>query len=116
MKPPSSASGGGAYGEHMKSGVAVVLYTLLRIAILIAVWFMFQLLTPIRGIWAIVAALLVSGAISLVVLNKPRDAVSIGVANFFGRINDRIEASKSAEDVDEDEPEGEQHTEDQQQQ
>jgi hypothetical protein len=100
----------------MKSGVAVVLYTVLRIAILIAVWFMFQLLTPLRGIWAIVAALLVSGAISLVVLNKPRDAVSIGVANFFGRINDRIEASKSAEDFDEDEPEGEQHTEDQQQQ
>jgi hypothetical protein len=105
-----------AYGEHMKPGVAVLVYTLLRIAMLVAVWFMFQLLTPLRGIWAIVAALLVSGAISLVVLNKPRDAVSIGVANFFGRINERIEASKTAEDIDEDEPEREQDTEGEQQQ
>ncbi len=100
----------------MKPGVAAVWYTLLRLAMLIAVWFMFQLLTPLRGIWAVVAALLVSGAISLLVLNKQRDAVSIGVANFFGRINDRIEASKSAEDFDEDEPEGEQNAEDEQQQ
>lgn len=105
-----------AYGEGMKSGVAVVWYTLLRVAVLAAVWFLLQLVTPLRGIWAVVAALLVSGGISLLMLNRQRDAVSIVAARFFGGINDRIEASKSAEDFDEDEPQTEQQAEDQQQQ
>jgi hypothetical protein len=100
----------------MKSSAAVLWYTLLRFAMLVAVWFVIQLLTPLRGVWAIVLALLISGAISLLVLNRQRDAVSTGVANFFGRINARIEESKTAEDFDEDEPAGEQDAEDDQQQ
>lgn len=100
----------------MGPGVAMLWYSLLRIALFIGVWFGFQLLTPLRGLWAVVAALLVSGGISLLLLNRQRDAVSIGVAGFFGRINDRIEASKVAEDLDEDEAQAEQQSKDQHEQ
>lgn len=95
----------------MSSGLAIAWYTLLRVLLLVGVWLLLQWLTPLRGIWAIVAALLVSGGISLLLLNRQRDAVSIGVAGFFGRINERIEASKIAEDLDADETEPQQETE-----
>ena len=80
--------------------LAIVVYTLLRIALFAAVWLTFELLTPVNGIWAIVAALLVSGAISLVVLDRPRARVGTAAAGFFGGINERIEASARAEDDD----------------
>lgn len=77
----------------------------MRLLVFIAVWLLLQLLTPLRGLWALVLALLVSGAISFFLLNRQRDAMSGVVAGFFGRINDRIDASTRAEDVD-DLPEG----------
>jgi hypothetical protein len=77
---------------------AIIWYTLLRIAVFAGLWFLIQLLTPVRGLWAIVAALLLSGAISMIVLNRQRDSMSVVVAGFFGRINDRIEQGKRAED------------------
>jgi hypothetical protein len=77
----------------------------MRLLLFIAVWLLLQLLTPLRGLWALVLALLVSGAISFFLLNRQRDAMSGVVAGFFGRINDRIDASTRAEDVD-DLPEG----------
>ena len=76
----------------------------------IAVWLLLQLLTPLRGLWALVLAVLVSGAISFFLLNRQRDAMSGVVAGFFGRINDRIDASTRAEDCD-DLPEGQTHPE-----
>jgi hypothetical protein len=84
--------------------LAIVVYTLLRIAVFLAVWLTFELLTPINGIWAIVAALLVSGAISLFVLDRQRARVASAAAGFFGGINARIEASARAEDDDDDVP------------
>jgi hypothetical protein len=95
----------------MKPALAIAWYTLLRVAMLVAVWFLLEWLTPFRGLWAIVAAFLISGGISLLLLNRERDAVSIGVAGFFGRINQRIEESKRAEDFDDDEPQSEQDAE-----
>jgi uncharacterized membrane protein YccC len=86
--------------------LSVVTYTLLRVALFAAVWLALELLTPVYGLWAIVAAILMSGAISIVVLDRPRGEVGAAAAGFFGRINARIEESARAEDVDdaEDEP------------
>lgn len=50
-------------------------------------------------------SLLLSGAISIVLLDRQRDAMSEGVGAFFTRINDRIEKSAAAEDYWQ-EPEG----------
>lgn len=83
----------------------VLVYTTMRLLLFIAVWLLVQLITPIRGLWALVLALLISGAISFFLLNRQRDAMSGVVAGFFGRINDRIDASTRAEDYD-DLPEG----------
>ncbi len=79
---------------------SLVVYTLLRVAIFLAFWLPLQLLTPLRGLFAVVAALLMSGAVSLVVLDRQRGRVGQAAAGFFGRINDRIEASARAEDDD----------------
>jgi hypothetical protein len=87
-----------------------MVYTTMRLLVFIAVWLLLQLLTPLRGLWALVLALLVSGAISFFLLNRQRDAMSGVVAGFFGRINDRIDASTRAEDYD-DLPEGQTHPE-----
>jgi Protein of unknown function (DUF4229) len=81
----------------------VLVYTVLRIALFAAVWLTIELLTPINGLLAIIAALLVSGAISLLVLDRQRGRAASVAAGFFGGINERIEASARAEDVD-DEP------------
>jgi hypothetical protein len=82
------------------NAVAVAAYTLLRVALFAVVWLVIELLTPINGVWAIVAAILMSGAISLIVLDRQRGAVGQAAAGFFGRINARIEASARAEDDD----------------
>jgi hypothetical protein len=83
--------------------LAVLVYTVLRVALFLAVWLTIELLTPISGVWAIALAIVVSGAISLFVLDRQRGRVASVAAGFFGGINDRIEASARAEDVD-DEP------------
>ncbi len=83
--------------------MAVLVYTVLRIAVFAAVWLTVELLTPISGVLAIVVAILLSGAISLLVLDRQRGRAASVAAGFFGGINERIEASARAEDVD-DEP------------
>ena len=75
-----------------------VVYSGLRLLLWLAVWAILQFLTPVKGVLALVMALLISGAISIVVLDRQRDAMSEGVGAFFGRINDRIERSEAAED------------------
>ena len=84
---------------------AVLVYTLLRVAVFLAVWLTIELITPISGVWAIVIAILISGALSIVLLDRPRNRAGQVAAGFFGSINERIEASARAEDVD-DEPVG----------
>jgi hypothetical protein len=82
--------------------MAVLVYTLLRAALFGVIWVLFEFLTPIHGLWAAVSALLISGAISVVVLDRPRNKVGLAAGGFFGRINERIDASARAEDDDED--------------
>jgi hypothetical protein len=101
--------------------MAVVVYTVLRIALFLVIWVLIDLLTPVHGVGAAVTAILISGAISLFVLDRQRAKVGRVAAGFFGRINERIEASATAEDDDDvlppgDAPssgEGEQGAEDQ---
>lgn len=81
----------------------IATYTAMRVALLIGVWLVIQVVTPMRGLLAIAVALVISGVISFVVLDRSRDSASVGLARVFGRINDRIERSKVAEDID-DEP------------
>ena len=85
--------------------LAVLAYTALRILIFAAVWALISLVSPLRGLWSVSLAILISGAISIFALNRQRDEVSVGVSGFFGRLNARIDASTRAEDDDSDEAE-----------
>ncbi len=71
---------------------------MLRALLFGGIWLLLQLTTPLRGLIAAVVALLVSGVISTVVLNRQRAAMGVSLASFFGRINARIDASSRAED------------------
>ena len=78
-------------------------YTGLRLALLAGVWLLIQLVTPLRGLIAAAVAIVISGVVSIIVLDRPRDQASTGVWSVFRRIDERIERSRTAEDVD-DEP------------
>lgn len=78
----------------------MIVYTGLRLGVFLAVWLLVQWVTGLRGLMALALAIVISGAISLLLLNRQRDAMSTGVARFFRRINERIDASTRAEDVD----------------
>ncbi len=78
--------------------VAVLVYTLLRLGLFAVVWVVIEFVSPIHGLWAAALAILISGAISIVVLDRQRGAVGSIAAGFFGRINARIEASARSED------------------
>lgn len=89
----------GGVAESPRQGAgSVAVYTAMRVGLFLGVWLLLQLLTPIRGLWAAVVAIVVSGLISLVVLNRQRTAMGSVVGGFFGRINARIDAASQAED------------------
>jgi hypothetical protein len=75
-------------------------YTVSRVLLFIAVWLLVQFATPLRGLTALIVALLVSGAIAFFLLNRQRDSASASVIGLFKRIDDRIERARTAEDVD----------------
>lgn len=80
--------------------ISFLVYTLLRLLVFAAVWLLVQIVTPWRGLLAIGVAILISGGISLFVLDRPRGQLAVGVDGFMRRMNERIEASARAEDVD----------------
>jgi len=87
------------YAVNVKtSGWAVIRFTALRLLLFGFVWLLIQLTTPLRGLLAAVVALLISGVISVVVLDRQRAATGAALAAFFGRINARIDESTRAED------------------
>lgn len=85
---------------HGRRLVAVLTYTGLRLLLLLAVWILIELVTPLRGVTSIVVALLASGVISLFLLNRQRASMSVVVGSFFRGINERIDAAARAEDDD----------------
>lgn len=79
-------------------GWSVVTYTLLRVGVFVVFWLPLQFLTPLRGLLAVVTALLMSGAVSLILLDRQRGRAGQVVERFFHGINERIDASTRAED------------------
>lgn len=75
-----------------------VVYTVLRLGLLLATWFLIQLLTPLRGLFAVAVAFVVSGVIGFFLLDRPRNEASVSLSRVFKRIDDRIERAKTAED------------------
>ena len=90
----------GAYGWRVSRSrwISFLVYTLLRLLVFAAVWLLVQVVTPWRGLLAIAVAILISGGISLFLLDRPRGQLAVGVDAFMKRINDRIEASARSED------------------
>ncbi len=74
-----------------------VVYTALRFGLLVLAAVICYLLGA-RGLLLVLLAFLISGIISFIVLAPQRGAVGERTGSYFRRLNDRIEASKSAED------------------
>lgn len=83
--------------------LAFLRYTTLRLAMLIAVGGVAYLL-GLRDLMLLVVAFLVSGILSLLLLDRQRDALGASVGGVFSRLNARIEAGARAEDGDDSQP------------
>lgn len=75
----------------------VLVYTLLRFGLLLVAGAVCYLLGA-RDILLIVLAFFISAIVSFIVLAPQRDLVGQRTGSYFRRMNDRIEASKTAED------------------
>ena len=80
------------------TALTIIVYTALRIGLFAILWFAIAKLTPLSTLFSAVAAILISGALSVVLLDRQRGAMAQSVGGFFERINNRIERSASAED------------------
>lgn len=83
--------------------MALLRYTLLRLALLGVVAGVLYLLS-LRGFLLLLVAFLVSGIISIFVLNRARDDVSRQLSGRVGRINERLAEPPSPEDEPDREP------------
>lgn len=77
----------------------VLVYTLLRAGVLVAVGAVLYLV-GLRGAWLLLFAFLVSGVVSAFVLSRPREGAALGITRAVRGINERIDASARAEDDD----------------
>jgi len=73
---------------------ALAVYTVLRVALFALVWGVIWFLTPLDAVWSAAAAILISGAISLVLLDRQRGRVGAAAGGFFSRLNARIDSAK----------------------
>ena len=83
--------------------MALLKYTLLRLALLAATAGVFYLI-GLRDWVLLFAAFLVSGVISIFALNRARDEVSTSLAQRQQTINERLDASAAGEASPDDEP------------
>lgn len=81
--------------------LAFLRYSTLRFVVLLVVGAACYL-AGLRGLPLLLVAFIGSGALSLFVLNRQRDALGESVGGLLGHINARIDASARAEDVDDD--------------
>jgi hypothetical protein len=91
--PQDGPSGSGAQPHP------VLIYTTWRIAIFI-VTLVVLYFVGLRDVWLLVLAFLISGVISIFVLDRRRQQAVGGFSSLFRRMNDRIDASTRAEDDD----------------
>ena len=96
-KGAGADAGAPTYPGVVTAGRAFFVYTGLRILLLLAVGGLLYA-TGARGFLLLVLAFLVSGALSLVWLDRPRAKMSQGFGNAVGRVNDKIDAAAAAED------------------
>lgn len=80
------------------SGVAILIYTGMRLLLLVAVIGLFHAL-GMRDILLLVAGFAVSAVLSYFLLSTPRDAMAQKLSGFFGRLNNRIDSAAEGEDV-----------------
>lgn len=78
---------------------ALLRYSMMRLLMLISVGGV-GYLVGLRGVFLALIAFLVSGVLSLFLLDRQRDALGASVAGVFSKLNARIDASARAEDVD----------------
>ncbi len=79
----------------------VVVYTLLRIGMLVAVGAVLYLV-GLRGVWLLLFAFLISGVVSAFALSRPREGAALGISTAVKGVNARLDASARAEDEDDD--------------
>lgn len=99
--PRASTYRRGVSSTRPSTARSVAVYTVLRVGLFLVVWAVLWFLTPLDALWSAVAAILISGAISVVVLDRQRGRVGLAAGGFFSRINARIDAATRAEDIDE---------------
>jgi hypothetical protein len=75
-------------------------YTLARLGLLVITLGIGYLL-GLEGPWLIILAFLVSGLLSLVLLNNQRAQLGGRISGYFSRINQKIDANTRKEDIDE---------------
>ena len=85
--------------DQPRLGLSTLRYTTLRLALFI-VWAVLLYIIGLRDFLLFVVAFGGSGLTSLYLLRRQRDAMSAGLSSVFGKINKRIEDSKTAEDFD----------------
>jgi hypothetical protein len=98
-EPESAAVTGVPDDAAIPSAHPVLVYTVLRIAVLAVVGGLLWLV-GVRGIYLILFAFLVSGVISAVALSRRREGAAYGITRAVRSANARIDASSRAEDVD----------------
>ena len=77
---------------------ALAIYTLKRLLVLgVALAVCYAL--GLRDLWLLVVALLASGAVSLLLLNKDRDKASTAVFAWSKRFNQRVNSAAAREDA-----------------
>ena len=91
MSEPDAAA---SFGAH-----PVLAYTVKRVLLLAGVGGVLYLV-GVRGLWLVLFAFLVSGILAMVVLKDSREGAAYGITGAVRRINERIDASARAEDID----------------
>jgi hypothetical protein len=97
--PDSAAVAGVPDDAAIPSAHPVLVYSVLRLAVLAVVGGILWLV-GLRGIYLILLAFLVSGVISAVALSRRREGAAYGITRAVRSANARIDASSRAEDVD----------------
>lgn len=77
--------------------MAILRYTALRLLLFVAAAALLYLV-GLRGFLLLIVALLISGAVSLVVLSRSRDDVSSAITHRISEVNRRIDERAAAED------------------
>jgi len=100
-QPDLDDAPGAPVATAIPSAHPVLIYTVLRVAVLAVVGGILWLL-GLRGVYLILLAFLISGVISAVALSRRREGAAYGITSVVRSANARIDASSRAEDMNDD--------------